>query len=67
MRHFLGVTGDEVLISFAMVRTSYVPAVLCRKCGFAGFISGSENADDAEAIVDDALSVPEGPVRPSKG
>ncbi|MCI4320085.1 MAG: hypothetical protein L3K23_08155 [Thermoplasmata archaeon] len=65
-QHVLGVVGDEVLISRAIVRTSYLPGILCRDCGFVGFLHGSGDADDAEAIVDDAMGAPEDPLRPAE-
>jgi hypothetical protein len=49
-----------------MVRTTYVPGILCRRCGFVGFLSGSEDVEDAMAIVGDAMSAPEDSPRPPK-
>jgi hypothetical protein len=65
-KHLIGAFGDEPLISLAMVRTTYVPGILCRRCGFVGFLSGSEDVEDAMAIVDDAMSAPEDSPRPPK-
>jgi uncharacterized protein DUF6487 len=65
-KHFIGVFGDEPLISLAMARTTYVRGVLCRRCGFVGFLSGSQDEDDAMAIVDDAMNAPEDTPPPPK-
>ena len=63
--HFLGVSGDDVLIPVAVVRTGYRAAATCRVCSLVTFLYGdagdTSDIEAAEAIVDDAMSAPEEP------